>query len=338
MYHLIFPKKFIYIINAKFKFPITLLSYYLYDYYYFRRNCYSYGTKDCEHHLSRIIAMYHVIEKGLSFKNSKPFFGKKRVISLIEKLYEYVDCGGETSEVQFQSALKVLQRYYELHKTYPDSKNNDLFLKKIQKNLEKFHEISQLRNIQGGTINVYKKDLILKAQGSFPEMALSRYSIRNFHNEAVSEDVINNAIKWAQKSPSVCNRQCSRVYKIRNKNLIQDILTLQGGSNGFLEQVNYLLIITGDLRVFADATERNQIYFDTGLFSMSLMYGLHYQGVGSCPLNWCTTPEKDRVLRKKINISNSEIISVLIGVGSLDEKFKVCCSQRRTFENISYEI
>ena len=160
-------------------------------------------------------------------------------------------------------------------------------------------------------------------------MALSRYSVRDFSEEPVAPKIIDQAVVWAQKSPSVCNRQGTRVHAVKRRELICEIMELHGGTRGFTEQIDTLLVVTGDLEIFFGVGERNQAYVDAGIFSMSLLYGLHYQGVGSCSLHWCVTPSKDRELRQMVGVPDEEVIVMLIAVGSLPEKFKVAHSQRR---------
>lgn len=43
--------------------------------------------------MAKITANYHVLEKGLSFRDSHPLFGKGIVAALIEELSEYAKLG-----------------------------------------------------------------------------------------------------------------------------------------------------------------------------------------------------------------------------------------------------
>ena len=308
-----------------------LFRYFFYDVMRFKRNFVEGGKMKHEHRLTKITALYHVLEKGLSFRDSRLLFGKDKVTSLVREMKDYLQEGGDARAIQWQSALKVLDAYVLQH-VHSEAKN-DSFIESLNKDLSDLKKYLN-GDAGGGTVECLRESIQSQAQGDFPEMALSRYSVRHFSDEPVPSEIIDHAVIWAQKSPSVCNRQGNRVHALRDRTLINEILTLHGGTRGFMEQINVLLIVTGDLRIFLAPAERNQVYLDSGLFSMSLLYGLHYQGVGACPLHWCVSPGKDMALRKLGDIPDEETITTLIGVGSLPESFKVAHSQRRKSEDV----
>lgn len=327
---------FIYRIRVKLsrslKQPVMLAKNCLYDFKRYRTFCVASGRMELKNRLATITALYHVLEKGLSFRNSRSLFGKANVKQLFIELTNYLDAGGLADAVEFQSALKVLSKYLEKHAGAEFSENT--YIQEIRNSFSNLscHHIDGIAN--GGWKDCTKKDIQQLAKGGYPEMALSRYSVRDFSDEPVTDEIIENAIVWAQKSPSVCNRQSSRIHALRDKKMMADILEIHGGTRGFAEQIDVLLLVAGDLRVFFGSTERNQVYLDAGIFAMSLMYGLHYQGVGSCPLHWCVSPEQDLAIREVAHVPEEETISTLIAVGHLPERFKVAYSQRINPEDV----
>ena len=68
---------------------------------------------------------------------------------------------------------------------------------------------------------------------NFKELALNRNSVRDYQDTAVDLEKINEAIQIATKSPSVCNRQSTRVRVIRDCSLIKKALDIQGGFKGY---------------------------------------------------------------------------------------------------------
>jgi nitroreductase len=306
----------------------------MYDMARFRRNYYGAGNIRLEHRLARITALYHVLEKGLSFSNSRALFGKDKVNSLLLELKACVGNEDAVSAVPWQSAIYVLDSYLNQNKVQLGCDGQDAFLQKLEIDLQLLKKNLIESGVKGGTVDCQRADIQSRAKGDFTEMALSRYSVRHFTEEPVPSEVIEQAVTWSQKSPSVCNRQGSRIYAIRDRMLIDQILTVHGGTRGFTEQINTLLIVTGDLRIFFSPTERNQVYLDSGIFTMSLLYGLHYLGVGACPLHWCVDPDTDRTLRELVKIPDEQIITTLIGVGSLPETFKVAHSQRKPLDDV----
>ena len=67
---------------------------------------------------------------------------------------------------------------------------------------------------------------------------------------------------------------------------------------------------------------------------MSLLYAIHYYGLGSCALNWCVMNKENRKLRKAANIEYSHTVSMMIGVGHMPDKIKIPHSKRKPLEDI----
>lgn len=334
IYHIFIPLKFRHWLHAKVRMPLVFFKCYMYDLRRHLNHCASLLRSDNEHRLSRITALYHVLEKGLSFSNSRFLFGKDRVMLLVKELKEYMETGGPVSAIQWQSAVLVLESYLVQNKKIQDDAEKNRFLENLAKEMELLCKHLSTSSAGGGTIECFRDDIVAKGKGEYPEMAHSRFSVRHFSKEPVNPEIIENAVVWAQKSPSVCNRQGSRVHAIKDRKKINEILDVHGGTRGFTEQIDTLMIVTGDLRIFFGVAERNQVYVDAGIFAMNILYGLHYQGVGACPLHWCVEPKKDLLLRDLINIPAEETITAFIAVGSLPERFKVAYSQRRSADEV----
>ncbi|KYW88462.1 hypothetical protein AUF42_00230 [Francisella hispaniensis FSC454] len=276
--------------------------------------------------LGKIIAHYHVIEKGLSYQEVRLGFAKDIVISLISMLKIYSNKNFDVFNNQYLTAISVVRKYIDLH----EQKEFDITPIKSMFERVKFSENSS----KGGSIQLTKNEINKKSKLDFKEMAFSRYSIREFTEEEVTLNVLEEAIRIAQKSPSVCNRQTVRVHIVLSKSTIQKYLIYQNGNRGFGFKINKLLIVTSDLNFFEGVNERNQSFIDGGIFSMSLLYALHYLGLGAVTLNWCTDRERDNEFRKVSKISNNENIILMIGVGNLPDRFKVPKSERKNLNEI----
>ncbi|MEK0313687.1 nitroreductase family protein [Cohnella sp. 56] len=266
---------------------------------------------------------------------AKIAFGKDKVNNLLNILQRYINAGYAQDRTQFQSALNVLEKYYELN-----SHSNDIEVRLLEEryiNLIKTVSVRKVEIKGGGTI-VEKSDLLKGGKGNFQELAFSRHSIRNFSTESVDIDRIKNAIRIAQQSPSACNRQSARTYIIKEKERVEQILSIHQGNRGFGHLIQCILIVTSDLNVFRGANERNSNFIDGGLFAMSLLYALHYEGIGACPLNWAVLKENDIKLRNCVGINDSENVILIIGVGIIPDELKVASSQRKSVEEITIVI
>jgi nitroreductase len=111
-------------------------------------------------------------------------------------------------------------------------------------------------------------------------------------------------------------------------------LDIQGGNRGFGDEISTLLVVTQDTSIFRDAKERNQAYVDGGLFSMSLLYALHYLKMGCCPLNWSASRQKDMRLRSLLSLAPSEVIIMLIAAGEIPSDLRVAYSPRRSTHEV----
>ena len=278
------------------------------------------------HMETNLIFFYHKIEKGLSLPHPRVGFGKKVVNHLISLLKDYhVKYGWDTTA---QVSLNTLFSYYEFNK------KNGLDLEGLFTQIEdlnnKYKQYSELAF--GGITRVSKKN-IENCSMNFKDFALSRYSLRNFSPGEIPNSVIKEAVKIAQKAPSVCNRQSSKVYVYEGESK-RNVLAHQNGNAGFGNDADKVLIVTVELRDFRGPKERNQAYIDGGLFSMSLIYAMHSLGVGTCALNLSLNHKDELKLLTEAEIPHSEIAIMMIAIGKIPEHFYVADSARRDLEDV----
>ncbi|RHW39555.1 nitroreductase [Lysinibacillus yapensis] len=322
------PKK-VYLYIRKIKIIYALFTNYFYDFSRYIR--YSSGLNDKSQLKleAKITKTYHVLEKGIGMVNPRKGFGKDKAEQLIDLLQRYKNSGYPMDRSQIKSAIIVLNEYFIFNGDVEERRLK--YLKEKSRSLiENFSDSA----FNGGVIPLKKEEILKDSKGDFQALAFSRYSIRNFSSKEVDLINIKEAIKIAQKTPSVCNRQSSRTYVIKSKETINKVLSLQNGNRGFGHLINTVIIVTSDLNAFAEANERNQSFIDGGMYSMSLLYAIHYVGLGSCPLNWSVVKGEDKELRRVTGIKESENIIMIIGVGHLPDQFKVGVSERKTIEEV----
>ena len=203
-------------------------------------------------------------------------------------------------------------------------------IKKIANDISEYKEDEQ--NL-GGIVSINKSDLISNInECNFEVFSKSRSSIRDFADGEISNEIIEKAIEIASNSPSACNRQAWKVHVFKGKK--KDIvLEHQNGNQGFQERISTVLLITG-LNTSYSYYERNQMFVDGGIFSMSLMYAFHYLQVGVCALNSSYSLSGEIALRKAIQLSIDEEPVVMLAIGNLKEKFEVTKSQRKDISGL----
>lgn len=282
---------------------------------------------------AQIIKLYHVIEKGLCMPDFRPRFGIVRVQHLIDLMKRFVDRGGEKSNRHFVSAVICLQAYREKHKDLNISVEDII----LTQTIAEFSDIakSATSTARGGVDEVSREILFSHAQSSFADFAMSRRSCRSFEaNIKVSNKSLENAIKIALHTPSVCNRQAWKVHVFHDRKAIDKLLSYQNGNVGFGHTIPCLLIVTMDLQCFDGVIERYQPWIDGGMFGMTLLLAIHHIQLGAVPLNWSVLPDADKGLRKAARIPGCESIVMLIGVGIPVQEFCIPISQRRLISEV----
>lgn len=279
----------------------------------------------------RLMATYHVVEKGLSMPDFRPGFGTnivKNLIKLVRQLDEEFGC---RSNINLTSAKNVLRAYCERHAEI------DFDLGKVFTAEEMSYLVGLERdqNALGGGVAHQRDSYFAAAEAPFGEFSRTRHSCRVFQPDRPPSLVeVEKAVELARFAPSVCNRQCWRAHYFDDKAKVEELLGFQGGNRGFGHTIPGVIVVTASLKVFAGFAERSQGHFDGGLFAMSLMHALHSQKIGSVPLCWLVTPKRDAQFRGVAEIPDDEVVLMFIGLGYPVDDFLAPASQRREVSEI----
>lgn len=301
-------------------------------YYNFRRYMKYLATNDSEESLIGYLTMaVHGIEKGLTMGDFRAGFGRDRLLKLLDDSEIYIKKYG-LNNIQIHHIATVVNDYKLSHQAIGYQLDSDIS-QKINHFLSHF-DCKQESEIQ---INCTKEGYFSNNHSDFAHFSQSRHSCRDFSKESVPLDRIDQAIRLAQTAPSACNRQPTRIYVIANKQKILDVLALHGGTRGFAQNIDKLIMVCGYIPCYI-SIERDCVYTDCGIFAMNLLYSLHYHEVGACILNWSVTPDNDRMCRKIVPVHDNEVICSLIACGNVPEHFKVCNSGKKLPNSIIHHI
>ena len=158
-------------------------------------------------------------------------------------------------------------------------------------------------------------------------------SLRHYSNDKVDIDRVIDAIRIAQNAPSACNRQATRVKIIQSKEAKEYVLSIQNGTRGFGHLADKILLVSTDMSNWAPV-DRNSAFLDAGIFTMNLLYALHYKHIAACPLNADMGSKLVKEIHKRLNIPMSEIPVCFITIGNASKEFLVANSQRIDIENV----
>lgn len=277
------------------------------------------SCRTAEQFEASIIRLYHTIEKGLSYENYRAGFGKENVCNLLISLEQYSSKGFDTSAFFYETALSCLKEY-------------------LRKNKENGHEDSELElrvnklpgkaNKSGGTILVSAP--VHPENLTYEQLVTMRHSIRHFSKEPVDGNLLQEAIKLAQYTPSACNRQGWKTRIVADKERIKTIIANQNGNRGFGQEFDKLLVVTSDLRAQQKSRELFQAFIDGGMYAESVLNCLYSKGIGSVPLSASLTAEQEKNIRKVVGMDDAEVFILFVGVGNYPKgEFLTTRSERK---------
>lgn len=311
---------------------------YAYDFWRYAKFSSAVYRGNSEEKLRALITIhYHSLEKGMSLANPRPGFGMAAVNTLLMHLRWYLKDYGPAQHLSVP--IGVLKKYIEFNQARGVQKPE------LSMEVAAFEQAYQAKlgvmDKLGGVLCVEKEAIlrsISSVNASFFDM---RFSIRQFTSQNVDINLLKEAVRRAQKSPAVCNRQSGKAWVIDGPTAVKQALDIQKGARGFAEQVNKVIIVTSDQCNFQSAGERYQSWIDGGLFAMSLIFALHSLGLGSCCLNWSMEYSRDMELRKAFGIPQTETIIMLLAVGHIPDSLAVAASVRKplaeAFELINHD-
>lgn len=252
-----------------------------------------------------VLLIVHALEKGLSFVHKKENWGRAKAYELCRLIDRYfLTCMDDETMLM---AVNVLYCYKE-----------DEFSCKEERLLNNIDNI--LDRNRGLIMESYKGVKRIEEPPLFNEQQIKQFfntrnSVRYFSEKKITDEEIKEAFNFAQCTPTACNRQTSKMYVFRKKNIIREILDNQLGDQGWCSNASALIVITGNVSFFNGVYERRQVFIDGGLYAMNLVYGLHLQHIASCYKMFISEPCREEKFKKLCNIPDNEVPIVLILAG-----------------------
>ncbi len=274
---------------------------------------------------------YHIVEKGLTMPVPRPGFGKPVVMGLVNTILKYKKLNLPLSELEFKQSVSVLKEYNEFHKSIGFKLDSEV-IEKLEIIDSQFGDIIGIKQIK--TIRDKYFEHVNKP---FDIFCKSRYSVRNYTSQEIPLPVLYDCIELAQKSPSFCNRQPTRVNIVKSAEKKKAILSIQNGNRGFGDLAETLLVISSVISTTKDIHERNENHLNGGMFSMTLLNALHFYGIAACSLNWSVSNDKDMKMREILNIPENEVVLLVISCGFVPDEFSVASSPRKKAHEITVE-
>ena len=281
-----------------------------------------------------ILIEAHRIEKGLALPETKIFFGEK----LFENLTNLINDLLKLSNLNCMEVRKVynaLSTYLNFHikKKITPNQNQQKIFDKVSNLKKLIEENSDNLSLES---SIKENNFFLKKNLDLKDYLLNRSSSRIFSDKLINKEIIENIVSIAQKAPSQCNRQSSKAHLIQNKEVIDKILSIQGGANGYSKDILNLFVISNDLSGWQGPQQRNQLYVDGALFSMMLMLGIQSENLVSCSLNLAIKNSDEKKIKALATIPDSQRLIMLVAFGYPKNKYNniVASSPRKELEEI----
>lgn len=246
----------------------------------------------------------HTIEKGLALPEPRPYFGQDKVRALLEMNAGWAPPPGDLSRTMLLGALWDYRAAF-VNTSPPDAA--------LAAQVDTFLGTQEAETAEGGLRgNIEKKSERNASAVAFLE---ARFSARDFAPRSLEDREIAAVVDLAQRAPSQCNRQSTRLHVYRDRARIVRLLELQGGGRGFIQAVPTLFVITSEITAWGGPQQRNQPYVDGGIFTTMLLLSLDAHGFVSCPMNLAITHSKEQAIKKEGSIPARERLVVMVAAG-----------------------
>lgn len=257
----------------------------------------------------------HRLEKALTMRPLRNQFALKFIQETVEAYVSVVN-GANTSgwlaSEEYKWATSVLLEYFEATRS-----SNTPLIQRLENDFLTTRTDSDGSDCEHGPstppdseVPVQYDDLLALAE--------RRRSIRWYEDRPVAREIVDNAIRVAQESPTACNRQPYRFLIFDDKESARRVASVPGGTVGFSHQIPNAIVAVGDLSAFFDARDRHLIYIDGSLAIMGLILGFESQGIATCTINWPDVPEQNETMKKLIGLKDYERVIMLIAYGYAD--------------------
>ena len=277
-----------------------------------------------------IILIVHSLEKGMC--NKKPRrFGERKIINLINLLNLLNE--KNKNDYSFLLGINALRSYCNFYKNNNWTKTEEYI--KASTFIKKHNNC---KNLKVGAHEISKKEIIKDINIDYNKFISSRHSVRNFSNIPLKKADINKALNIAIKTPSACNRQMIKVYSIMDEQKKKYTIQNGQGFSGFDVTGAQIFIITFDVNANYFVGERNQGWFNAGLFSMNFVNALHSLGIGSCFIQFANSFKDEQKMKKTLKIPHNERIAVILAAGYYDDISTIPYSTRKDIKDIYTEI
>lgn len=277
----------------------------------------------------------HRLEKGLIMEPRRDSFAEdyiEETVRQYQRARDAADVAGNYADDELRWAGDVLEEYFRVVVDTPV----------IAQARETFAGITPSSSAGAAVPNTpYPKSQLPECPISADELHslfVRRRAVRWYEDRAVPKALIQQAINMAVLAPSACNRQPFRFLIAHEAGAARRIARLAGGTVGYADQLQALVVVVGNLSAFLDERDRHLIYIDASLAAMQLMLAAETLGLSTCPINWPDVEAREKQIQELLSLADHERVVMLMAIGYGRGEAGIPFSQKKQDEMISREV
>ncbi len=95
-----------------------------------------------------------------------------------------------------------------------------------------------------------------------------------------------------------------------------------------------MIVLTVKISGCVKYSDRFTPFIDCGIYTMNLLYSLHFYKIGAIPLIWPNTQDNNKFMRNLLGIPEDELPGIIIGIGGVDETNVCPASPRNSIDYV----
>lgn len=269
----------------------------------------------------------HRLEKGLIMRPRRASFAADYIGETVT-MFLRAQQSSQISHVELTWAHDVLSEYFAVvEDTAKIKQARELW--ETRKSHDNSTKVKNQKSVPYQRSNSAMSDI---SADQLEQLFLRRRSVRWYLPQQVPQELIERAINMASLAPSACNRQPYEFYYISDQAQAAKVAGFAGGTVGFSQQVQNLIVVVGDLSAYPYERDRHCIYIDGALASMQLMLAAETLGLATCPINWPDVEHRERAMEKELKLAPHQRPIMLISIGYADPEGGIAYSAKKDAE------
>ncbi|RUO41644.1 nitroreductase-like protein [Pseudidiomarina aestuarii] len=268
----------------------------------------------------------HRLEKGLIMRPRRASFAEAYIGETVSCFRQAAASGSlELNELKW--AQDVLTSYFEVVTDTPIIARARADFEGLLQ--EPTQDAQQRRSIPYPHAELPQPDI---SPEQLKQLFVRRRSVRWYLDKPVPEALVREAINMASLAPSACNRQPYQFHFINESARAAKVAGYAGGTVGFNQNLQSLIVVVGDLNAYPTERDRHCIYIDGSLAAMQLMLALETMGLSTCPINWPDIEFREKLMEQELDLSAHQRPIMLMAVGYADPEGGIPFSAKKTDE------